>query len=229
MPFHTPWYQGPLHYPNAEMIQVIFTPTAECIERILPKPLKPGLLGGAYLANFKTSPFGPIWEASVVVQCTYKDRYGVYTVCQYTDSDVSVAAHREIWGFPSKLAGFKYRREGDHITARVVREKAALLSFDVKLTGPGDWIETGAAINLKLIPGVDGKSYAIKQITAANLAFVIHEGKAGDGVIKFGRTDKDPLADILQLENTVAGTWFRIDLTCPYGEVIGQAKIAAPE
>jgi len=229
MPIHTPWYQGPLHYPNAEMIQVIFTPTTKCMERILPKPLKPGLLGGAYLANFKTSPFGPMWEASVVVQCTYKERYGVYCVCQYTDNDISVAAHREIWGFPSKLAQMKYQRTGDHITARVIRDKVALMTFDVKLTGPGDWIDTGAAINLKVIPSIDGKGYDIKHFTAANLVTVVHEGKAGDGKIKFGRTDKDPLADLFELENVIAGTWFRIDLTCPYGEVLGPAKIEAPE
>jgi acetoacetate decarboxylase len=211
------------------MIQVLFTPTTECMERLLPKPLKPGLLGGAYLAKFKTSPFGPMWEASAVVQCTYKERYGVYCICQYTDCDTSVAAHREIWGFPSKLATFKYRRDDDHITARVIRDKTALMAFDVKLTGPGEWIETGDAINLKLIPSVNGLGYDTKQITAAKLAFVIHEGRAGDGKIKFGRTDRDPLADIFQLENVVAGTWFRIDLTCPYGEVLGQAKIESPE
>lgn len=225
MPVHTPWFQGPLFYPDAEMIQVIFTPTAESYQRILPKPLSPGLLGGVYLVHYKTSPFGPVWEAAVLVQCTYKEHFGLYCISMFIDNDASVAAHREIWGFPAKIGQFKYKRDGNRIKAQVLSNKIPLMKFDIKLTGPGEWIDTGAAINLKLIPSVDGKGYDVNQITAADLEFTIHEGEAGDGKITFGHTDDEPLDELIQLENVVAGTWFRIDLTCPFGYVIGEAEL----
>ncbi len=220
-----PWYRGPLFYPKGEMMEVIFTPTAESLRKVLPEPLQPGLLGGAYVARFPESPFGPMWEASVVVQCLYKEHFGIYFLAQYSDLDVSVAAHREIWGFPTKQAQIKFDRKGDQIKAKVIRKGTTIIELQADLEGPGEWIDTGAAINIKVIPNVDGKTYDVTQITAANLEFKIYEGFAGSGKIKLGKTDDDLLADMIDLENVVAGTFFTVDLTCPYGKVIGEIKL----
>ena len=100
-----------MRFKDSEMIQVIFTPTKECYERVLPKPLSPGLLGGAYLARFRSAAFGDFWEASIVVQCTFEEHFGVYCVSMHTDNITSMVAHREIWGFPSKPAKFKYSQK----------------------------------------------------------------------------------------------------------------------
>ncbi len=220
MPIYKPWFQGPLRFTDSEMIQIIFTPTRECYERILPKPLSPGLLGGAYLARFRNSAYGDLWESAIVVQCTYKEHWGVYCVTMHTDNIASMVAHREIWGFPSKPGNFKYTRKENRIKAQTLSGKTPLMKFDIKLEGPGDWIDTGDTINYKIIPGVDGESYDVKQITAAKLDFVIHEGKAGDGKLILGHTDDDPLDEIFDFENIVAGTWFRVDLTTNLGKVI---------
>ncbi|MFW9831065.1 MAG: acetoacetate decarboxylase family protein [Candidatus Thorarchaeota archaeon] len=225
MPVHTPWYQGPLRFTDSEMIQVIFTPTKECYKRLLPKPLQPGLLGGAYLAHFRHSLWGEFRESAIVVQCTYKEHYGVYCITMHTDSIPSMVAHREIWGFPSKYAKFKYRRKENHIKAQVISNKVPLLKFDIKLEGPGDWIDTGDTINLKLIPGVDGVSYDMKHFTRSPLDFTIHEGMAGEGKLVFGHTEDDPLDDLFELENIIAGTWFRIDLTTNFGNILTEAEL----
>jgi acetoacetate decarboxylase len=225
MPVHTPWFKGPVTYTDSEMVQVIFTPTIESYQRILPKPLTPGLLGGAYVANFKNSQFGDLWEAAIVVQCTYKEYFGVYAVIMFTDNETSSIAHREIWGFPSKLGKIKCSRKEDRIKASVQRGKDTLMKLDIKLEGPGDWIETGSTINLKLIPSVDGVGYDANQITAADLQTTVHEGLAGEGKLTLGNTEKDPLADLIQLENVVAGTWFKIDMHLPFGKVIGEAEL----
>ena len=220
MPIYTPWFQGPLSYTDSEMIQVIFTPTKECYERILPKPLKPGLLGGAYLARFRNSAFGDFWESAIVVQCTYEEYWGVYCVTMHTDNITSMVAHREIWGFPSKPAKYKYTQKENRIKAQILSGKVPIMKFDIKLEGPGDWIDTGDTINYKVIPSVDGKGYDAKLITAAKLDFVIHEGKAGEGKLILGHTDDDPLDEIFEFENIIAGTWFRVDLTTNLGKVI---------
>ncbi len=227
MPFQAPLHKvETLRYTDSEMIQVIFTPTAACMQRILPKPLQPGLLGGAYLAKFRNTPFGPeMWEAAIVVQCTYKEHFGVFCVAMYTDNDASCASHREVWGFPAKMADFKWKHEGGEIEASIHRKGEAILDFEIEITGPGDWIDTGDSINLKLIPSVDGKGYDLKQITASKLDFTIHSGEAGEGKITFGNTPEDPLSDFMELENIIAGTYFKIDLTCNLGRVIGEAEL----
>ncbi|MFX1564124.1 MAG: acetoacetate decarboxylase family protein [Promethearchaeota archaeon] len=226
MPTHTPWFRGPLSYTDSDMLQVVFTPTKDCIRGLLPQPLQPGLLGGAYVARFCNSYLAPeIWEAALVVQCTYKEHYGVFCISMYCDLDASVVAHREIWGFPAKLAKFEWKQKKDHITARVIRNKVPLLTLDVDLEGPGDWIDTGAAINLKLIPSVDGRTYDLNQITAAKLETKIHEGKGGAGKLVFGHTDDDPLDKLFKLENVVAGMYFKLDLKCPFGQIIGEANL----
>ncbi len=225
MPIYKPWYQGPLKYTDSEMIQIIFTPTKACYERILPKPLKPGLLGGAYLAQFRNSPYGDIWESAIVVQCTYEEYFGVYCITMHTDNIKSMVAHREIWGFPSKPAKFKYSRKENRIKAQVITGKIPLMKFDIKLEGPGEWIDTGDTINLKLIPAVDGESYDVQHITASKLDFVIHEGMAGEGKLELNNSDDDPLADLLEFESIVAGTWFKVDLTTNLGKIIAEAKL----
>lgn len=225
MPVYKPWFKGPVTYTDSEMIHVIFTPTAESYRRILPEPLTPGLLGGAYVAHFRNSPFGDLWEAAIVVQCTYKEHFGVYCVTMFTDNEVSSIAHREIWGFPSKFGKIKYSRKENRIKASVKRGKDTLMKFDINLEGPGEFIDTGDSINLKLIPSVDGTGYDVNQITASALQITVHEGLAGDGKLTLGNTDSDPLADLIQLENVVAGMWFNIDLHLPFGRVIGEAKL----
>jgi acetoacetate decarboxylase len=222
MPIHTNWFQGPLKYTDSEMIQVIFTPTKACYERLLPKPLSPGLLAGAYVARFRNSVFGDFWEAAIVFQCTYGEHYGVFCTSMYTDNIPSLVAHREIWGFPSKPAKIQYSHKENRIKAQVIRNKVPIMKFNVKLEGPGEWIDTGDTINFKVIPSVDGKGTDVKHITRAKLDFVIHEGKAGDGKLTFGHTDDDPLDELYELENVVAGTWFRVDLTTNFGSVLAE-------
>ncbi|TRO55370.1 hypothetical protein E2P64_07150 [Candidatus Bathyarchaeota archaeon] len=225
MPVYKPWFQGPLRYTDSEMIQVIFQPTKECYERILPKPLKPGLLGGAYLAQFRNSPWGDLWESAIVVQCLYEAYFGVYCVTMHTDNIVSMTAHREIWGFPSKPGKFKYTRKENRIKAQVLSNKVPIMKFDINLEGPGEWIDTGDTINLKIIPSVDGESYDVHHITAAKLDFVIHEGQAGNGKLALQNTEDDPLADLFEFESIVAGTWFRVDLTTNLGKTIAKAEL----
>jgi len=225
MPIHGPLFRAPLRYTDSEMTQVVFTPTQESVRRVLPKPLEPGLLGGVYIAHYRKTPMGPFWEAGVVVQCTYKEHYGIYTLFLYTDNDASLAVHREVWGYPAKLARFEWQREGNHITSRVIRNDTPIIAIEVDLEGPGEWIDVGAGINLKLIPSVDGKGYDVKQITATKLQFDIHESEAGSAKLTFGHTDQDPLSDLLELESIVAGQHFKLDLTCPYGEVIAEPEL----
>ncbi len=225
MPIHTPWYQAPLKFTNSEMIQIIFTPTRECLERVLPKPLKPGLLGGAYLAHFRNSQFGDFKESAVVVQCTYGEHYGVFCVSMQTDNIPSMVAHREIWGFPSKPAKYRYQRKENRIKAQILSNKIPLLKFDIKLEGPGDWIDTGDTINLKVIPSVDGTGHDVKHFTRAALDFTIHEGLAGEGKLVFGHTEDDPLDELFELENIIAGTWFRLDLTTNVGQILTKADL----
>ncbi len=224
MPIHTPWFQGPLTYTDSEMIQIIFTPTKACYERLLPKPLNPGLLGGAYVARFRNSVFGDFWEAAIVFQCTYGEHYGVFCTSMYTDNIPSLVAHREIWGFPSKPAKIKYSRKDNRIKSQIITDKIPIMKLDIHLEGPGEWIDTGDTINLKVIPSVDGEGTDVKQITRAKLDFVIHEGQAGDGKLTFGHTNDDPLDELYELENVVAGTWFRVDLTTNLGSVLTEIE-----
>ena len=224
-------HQMPLHpvkslkYTDSEMLQVVFTPTKACMERILPKPLQPGLLGGAYLAKFRNTPFGDeMFEAAIVVQCTYKEHYGVYTLVMYTDNDPSCASHREVWGYPCKMAEFKWERDDNEFEASIKRGGENVLDFEIEITGPGDWIDTGDSINLKLIPSVDGKGYDVKHITAAKLDATIHEGHGGEGKLTFGSSPWDPLDKIMELENIIAGMYFKLDLTANLGRVIAEPE-----
>jgi hypothetical protein len=48
---------------------------------------------------------------------------------------------------------------------------------------------------------------------------------AGEGKLILGSTEDDPLAELFEFENIVAGTWFRVDLTTNLGKVIAKVEL----
>jgi acetoacetate decarboxylase len=143
----------------------------------------------------------------------------------YIDNEASIHAHREIWGWPAKMGKFKYTQKDNRFKATVKDGKTPLMKFDVNVEGPGEFIDTGASINVKLIPSVDGKGYDVNQITTTGIQITVHEGLAGDGKLTLYNSDADPLADLIQVESVVAGMWFNIDMHVPFGQVIGEAEL----
>lgn len=120
----------PYEFRDAEQISVCFTADAEAVSRLLP----PGLVVAdtpaqceVRVCNYRWSVFGPFRETYALVRV--RDSDGAlywYLPLIFTDNEAPLAAGREIWGYPKKLALMRWDWGGG---GGVDRPSNELLSF----------------------------------------------------------------------------------------------------
>lgn len=104
---------------SAEMVNVFWETKMEIIENLLPPPLKPPKLPIAhgFIANYPETNFGlPYRESALFLRATFDDVEGNYCLAMHLDGpgkDVAMAAGRELFGFPKKLANIQFNKEED--------------------------------------------------------------------------------------------------------------------
>jgi acetoacetate decarboxylase len=98
----------PYEFRDAEQVSVCFTAAAEPLSALLP----PGLVVAdepaqceVRICNYRWSAFGPFHESYVLIRV--RDEEGTlfwYLPLIFTDTEPPLAAGRELWGYPKKLA-----------------------------------------------------------------------------------------------------------------------------
>ena len=106
--------------------------------------------------------FGDYTEAGQVIPVRFEGRAGNYTLCMFLNDHPPIAAGRELWGFPKKLAGPSLRTETDTLVGTLdygpVRVATGTMGYKHKEADAAATKEELAAPNflLKIIPHVDG-------------------------------------------------------------------------
>src|SRR5262249_53795540 len=138
-----------------------------------------------------------------------------------------IAAGREIWGFPKKYAHPKLEIVKDTLTGTLeyAGQLVAMGTMGYKhesMAGNGERTTATLSktqINLKLIPGVEGRS-EICQLVAINLADIVVKGSwIGPGRLHLVPHVNAPVAD-LPVRRVIGAHHFLADLTLPYGRVV---------
>lgn len=145
----------------------------------------------------------------------------------YLDDDPPIVAGREIWGFPKKYAHPKLEVVKDTLTGTLSYsgQLVAMGTMGYKhLSMAGNGVATTAIlsktqVNLKVIPGVDGK-LQICQLVAYNLTEISIKGSwTGPGRLHLVPHVNAPVAD-LPVRKIVGARHFIADLTLPFGRVL---------
>ena len=145
----------------------------------------------------------------------------------YLDDDPPVAAGREIWGFPKKIAQPQLHVATDtltgtlHYSGQLVAMGTMAYKHESLARNPEKTMSAlqKMQINLKLIPDVDGKP-AIAQLVAYNLIDITVKGSwTGGARLHLIPHINAPAAD-LPVKKIVGGRHFVADLTLPYGKVV---------
>jgi acetoacetate decarboxylase len=231
MPLAGPSYpKGPYRFVNREYMVISYETDPEIIRAQLPEPLEPidsPLVHYEWIRMPDSSGFGDYTESGVVISCRYKGEEMNFVSQMYLDDDPPIAAGREIWGFPKKYAHPKLEIVKDTLTGTLgyASQLVALGTMAYKhesMAGNGALttaILTKTQVNLKLIPGVDGKP-GICQLVAYNLTDVSVKGSwIGPGRLHLVPHVNAPVAD-LPVRRVVAAHHFIADLSLPYGRVI---------
>lgn len=203
MPATGPSYPaGPYRFINREFLVITYETDAELIREALPEPLEPAGTQVHYewIKMPDSSGFGSYTESGLVIPARFEGEDVNFVAQMFLDDDAPIAAGREIWGFPKKYAFPKLEVVHDGVEAT----KAMLAKTQ---------------INLKLIPGVDGRA-EVCQLVAINLTDITVKGSwSGPGRLHLIPHVNAPVADF-PVRKVIGARHFVADLTLPYGRVV---------
>nr|WP_041921848.1 acetoacetate decarboxylase [Hyphomicrobium denitrificans] len=231
MPLAGPSYpDGPYRFVDREYMVITYETDADLIREQLPEPLSPvgqPLVHYEWIKMPDSSGFGTYTESGIVIPCRFGDEEVNFVAQMYLDDDPPIAAGREIWGFPKKYAHPKLEVVKDTLTG-TLEYSGQLVAMGTmgykheKMSGNGERTMATLSktqVNLKLIPGVDGKP-GICQLVGYNLTDITVKGSwLGPGRLHLVPHVNAPVAD-LPVRKIVGAHHFIADLTLPYGRVL---------
>ncbi len=227
-PIASPMYpRPPYHYDRAKLFLALFYAKEDSVRRTLPPPLIPSemRLMGLMFGEQPCRETGRFMESAVLVQCMYpsaqtgQDEVGVFFSHNYCDNDVALAAGREIWGYPRKIARITMEWTDDTLVAQTIRDDVCIMRARCTLSDEGEWIDSGPNLNMKLIPSVDGSGHDIAALTAAHLRYEILRGRSGEVEIQIQSGPHDDLS-MIEIESPMIGLYFETNILLPPGQVV---------
>lgn len=228
MPLTQPAYPpGPYRFYDREYLVMTYRTDAERLRAVVPEPLEPlsDLVKFEFIRMPNSTGFGDYTEAGQVIPVRFGDRVGSYTLNMFLNDHPPIAAGRELWGFPKKLAGPSLRVETDTLVGTLdygpVRVATGTMGYKHR---QGDRDATLDELNspnflLKIIPHVDG-SPRICEIVEYHLEDIRLKGVwSGPGALALQPHALAPVADLPVLE-VVSTAHLVADLTLGLGQVV---------
>src|SRR5277367_2482815 len=187
MPAAGPSYPaGPYRFVNREFLVISYETDPALIRAGLPEPLEPvdqPIVHYEWIKMPDSSGFGSYTESGLVIRARLNGEDVSFVSQMYLDDDPPIAAGREIWGFPKKYANPKLEVVKDTLTGTLdyAGQSVAMGTMGYKHESHAYEPEVTMAalaktqVNLKLIPGVDGKPQ-IAELVAYNITDITIKG-----------------------------------------------------
>ena len=228
MPLTQPAYPpGPYRFYDREYLVITYRTDREKLRAIVPEPLElvSDLVKFEFIRMPDSTGFGAYTEAGQVVPVRLGERTGNYTLNMFLNDHPPIAAGRELWGFPKKLAGPSLRVETDTLVGTLdygpVRVATGTMGYKHR---QGDANATSAELAapnflLKIIPHVDG-SPRICELVEYHLEDIQLKGVwNGPGALSLNAHALAPVAELPVLE-IVSTVHLVADLTLGLGKVV---------
>jgi acetoacetate decarboxylase len=228
MPLTSPAFpHGPYRFFDREFIIITYRTDPDVLRRLVPEPLEFGepLVKYEFIRMPDSTGFGDYTETGQVIPVSLNGRAGGYSHCMFLNDEAPIAAGRELWGFPKKLASPTLHIETDAIVGTLdygpVRVVTATMGYKHRPADIGAVAASLAAPNflLKIIPHVDG-SPRICELVEYSLEDVQVKGAwTGPAALSLNPHALAPVAELPVLE-VVSGLHFIADLTLGLGKVV---------
>ena len=228
MPLTQPAYSpGPYRVCDREYLVITYRTDLEKLREIVPEPLEvvSDLVKFEFIRMPDSTGFGNYTEAGQVIPVTFDGRLGNYTLCMFLDDHPPIAAGRELWGFPKKLAGPSLRAETDTLVGTLdygpIRVATGTMGYKHQQADLEAVARELKAPNflLKIIPHVDG-SPRICELVEYYLEEIELKGAwTGPGALELNAHALAPVADLPMLE-VVSTVHLVADLTLGLGKVV---------
>jgi len=228
MPLTAPSYpKGPYRFINREFLTITYETDMDKLKQVVPEPLEvtDPIVKFEFIRMPDSTGFGDYTESGQVIPVIYKGKKELYSHAMYLNDEAPIAAGREIWGFPKKLANPSLQVAQETLVGQFHYEKCQIAlatmgykyeELDIKevhkaLLGPN--------YLLKIIPHVDG-SPRICELVEYYLEKVTVKGAwSGPAALHLIPHAMAPVAD-LPVRRVLSATHILTDLTLPYGKVV---------
>ncbi|WP_108652083.1 acetoacetate decarboxylase [Dongshaea marina] len=221
-----PYPEGPFPSDDREYFIITYETDIELLKEIAPKPLE--VVSPYVKFEFIRMPsygLGDFCESGQVIEVKLNDEVGNYIHRMYLDGATSVAAGREVWGFPKMMASPRLYIDQDALvgtldygTLRVAQASMGLKQKRVPLDKVKEAAEQPTFV-LKSIPHVDGTP-RVCELVKFNLSNVNVKGAwSGSSALDLFQHALIPVAD-LPIKRIISAVHFIADVTVDYGEVV---------
>jgi acetoacetate decarboxylase len=229
MPFASPAYpKGPYHFVNREFLIITYRTDLDALRAIVPEPLtvKDPLVSFEFINMPDSSGFGSYTESGQVISVIDQEgRPASYTHMMYLDDHAPIAAGRELWGFPKKLANPKLSVAGDTLIGtldygplRVANGTMGFKYEELDIAAEQRKLAETPCYLLKIIPHVDGTPRICELVRYFSQNVKVHGAWSGPARLELFHHALAPIADLPVLE-IVSAKHLMCDLSLGLGEV----------
>ena len=229
MPLTSPAYpHGPYRFVNREYLIITYRTDPAMLRAVVPEPLEldqhEALVKYEFIRMPDSNGFGDYTESGQVIPVSFHGRKGSYTHCMFLNDEGPIAAGRELWGFPKKLAQPTLRTEIDTLIGTLDGPLRVATGTTGYKHREADLVQVGASLAapnflLKIIPHVDGTP-RICELVEYHLEDVMIKGAwTGPAALHLSPHALAPVAE-LPVREVVSAIHILADLTLGLGKVV---------
>jgi len=217
---------GPYRFVNREYFIIRYRTDSAALRRVVPEPLEmiEPVVNYEFIRMPDSTGFGDYTESGQVIPVRYQGEDGSYTHQMFLNDHPPIAAGRELWGFPKKLAQPSLIVETDTLVGTLnygsVRIATGTMGYKHRALDLAAEAHSLGAPNflLKIIPHVDG-SPRVCELVRYHLEDVTVKGAwTGPAALQLSPHALAPIADLPVLE-VLAAKHLVVDLTLGLGTV----------
>jgi len=229
-PVDAPLYaKPPIYYTDVHNITVTYETDMDAALDLLPAGLE--IDGPAFaLVMFVKYPFstlGPYLETILGIPCNFNGEPRVYIPHIVLDSEVPLAAGREIWGYPKKLAEITVETEAprDVLFGKMERPKGnPIVTAGIRPETPVEFSDEpveGYSMALRLIPSpTDGEDPSLAELVETHTVNTVKAEWRGPGWVEYhNHSAVDPWYK-LKVKEVVDATYRINDMVLGFGKVV---------
>ena len=228
MPLTSPAFpRGPYRFRNREFLVITYRTDPDALRAVVPEPLELAepLVKFEFIRMPDSTGFGDYTESGQVIPVSFGGVRGNYSHAMYLNDHPPIAAGRELWGFPKKLASPRLETEIDTLVGTLdygkVRIAKATMGFKHRMVDHAVVLASLAAPNflLKIIPHVDGSARICELVRYYTTQVTLKGAWTAPGSLELHPHALAPVADlpVLKIESALH---FIADLTLDLGEVV---------
>ena len=227
MPMDAPLYcKPPIHYKDAEAISFTYETDEEAVLDILPEGLEISSPSTASLLfiRYPFSTLGPYDEVILGINCLWQGNQRFYIAHIVLTTDMPLAAGREVWGYPKKLAHITFEKEGDLIIGTMERPRGNRICTGVMR--PEMPVELGQAesvpgMSLRVIPSPEeGAGPSLMELIEVPPKSTTKEAWVGPGFAEYNSTSTIDPWHRIGVRKLLTAAYRRYDQVLDYGTVV---------